>query len=307
MPVESRFKVNMKSMRHSWKCIFGFLLLFGSIFSGCSYSPNSLAYQELYSHLNYSYDQSSMEESPYFLVILVEARHLDYTNPRGFFKTLAKHPSDGSKNGDVGHAWIYLQGILNGDVVCLEGGHSGELGYLQPRYVEGVFLRYEQGVENPISYLWESQCDGFFQRGPGRHYPTFAAKVDLTENQFRRILKFVECYDFSDYAITGNQCSSFAAQVGALAGVYLDCEVTMHVDSHLHLGQQKVKLWNDPVYSQITFSTPDILEKSLMKAVNEGKAYCALDWYKKTHPPKQCMSLGEWARFPKRYIRFKLL
>lgn len=278
-----------------------FLLLF---LSACAYCPNSVVYRELYDHLNISYAHCEpMQETPYFLVILVEARHLDYSCPRSFFKTLAKHPSDGSKNGDVGHAWIYIQG----ESACLEGGHSGELGRTQPRYVEGVFLNYEQEDENPISYLWECQRDGFFQWGGGKHSPTFAIKVDLTVDQFHRILKFIESYDYSEYAITGNQCCTFATQIAAFAGLDLDCEITLPVDQCLKVNAQEIILWKDPVYAEITFSTPDILERSMMKAVAEESAEYALSWYRQCHRSAKQYSLQDLIKFPERYIRFKTL
>lgn len=281
-----------------------FFLIF---ISACSYAPKSPAFQALYRHLDFSYtSKEKMQESPYFLVILVEARHLDYTHPRSFFKTLAKHPSDGTKNGDVGHAWIYLQGNVDGRLMCLEGGHSGELGFLQPRYIEGVFLQHERGDDNPISYLWECQHDGFFQYGSGDHYPTFAAKINLTEEEFRRILNYVQLYDYNEYAITGNQCSSFAAQAAAFAGLDLECEITMSVDQNLCLAGKKICLWRNPIYSEITFSSPDILEQSLMNAVKEGKAEYALSWYKETHPQKR-KCLQDFHLFPQRYMRFKAM
>lgn len=281
-------------------------LLFLLLLSACSYSPNSTAYRNLYSHLDISYSSCELIESPYFLVILVDARHLDYSCSPSFFKTLAKHPSDGSKNGDVGHAWIYLQGLVNGETVCLEGGHSGEWSHFQPCYVEGVFLRYEEGSDDPIAYLWENRTDGFFQEGPGSHAPTFAAKIDLTAEKFEQILKFVELYPYADYSITGNQCCSFAAQIAAFAGLDLDCEITMKIDEKLTIGDQKIGLWKDPVYSEITFSSPDILERSLMKTVGEGRAEYALSWYRKNHP-SQRFHVQDLFYFPERFIRFKTL
>ncbi len=247
-----------------------------------------------------------MCETPYFLVILVEARHLDYSCPRIFFKTLAKHPSDGSKNGDVGHAWIYLQGIQDEKIVCLEGGHSGNVGNLQPCYIEGVFLRFEERDENPISYLWECQNDGFFQYGSGYHNPTFAAKVDLNEAQFKKILRFVETYDYKHYSITGNQCSSFAAQVAAFADLDLDCEITMQINPMVLVGGSPISLWKDPIYSEITFSSPDRLEGSLIQAVAEGKAEYAMTWYCKTHPYKT-QFFQDLLHFPTRFYRIKSL
>lgn len=285
---------------------FGWLLLL--FLSACSYAPQSETYRLQYCHLKTSFTNAKqMQETPFFLIILVEARHLDYSNPRAFFKTLAKHPSDGSKNGDVGHAWIYLQGEINGKKVCLEGGHSGELGFTQPRYMEGVFKQYECGSDNPIAYLWESQKDGFFQRNSGHHYPTFAAKIDLNADQFHRILKFIDAYDFSDYSITGNQCCTFTAQIAAFAGLDLECEITIQVEQNLCIEGQKIVLWEDPTYSEISISSPDILERSLMLAVADGRAEYALSWYRRTHPYRKRYCIQDILRFPERYMRFKRL
>ncbi|WP_213152356.1 hypothetical protein [Neochlamydia sp. AcF95] len=281
----------------------------------CTYKPQSESYRLFYRHLEQACPRKACEQiSPYFLVVLVEARHLDYSCPRSFFKTLAKHPSDGTKNGDVGHAWIYLQGALEegsqaeGSYVFLEGGHSGELGYMQPRYMEGVFLQAEKGEKNPIGYLWQTQQDGFFQYGPGCHYPTFAAKINLTAPQFHLILKFIKNYSYSNYAIIGNQCCSFAAQAAALAGLFLDSKISLKIDPFFHIGSNTICLWEDPFYSQITFFSPDVLEKSLMQAVAEGRAEEALTWYKKKYPFRR----PRWRKedfflFPQRYLRLKAL
>src|SRR4051794_20263360 len=104
---------------------FVFYVLF--LTSCCS--PQGKAYQSFYAHLDTPLPKSSLlEPSDFYLVIFVNARHLDYTDCRSFLYTVAKHPSDRSKTGDVGHAWVYLKGIVHGEKVCIEGGHSGELG-----------------------------------------------------------------------------------------------------------------------------------------------------------------------------------
>lgn len=260
-----------------------FLLLF---FQSC-YRPTSPSYLEMYSHLEDPINnQITISESDYFLVVFVDARHLDYTDNYSFLRTVAKHPSDGSKNRDVGHAWIYVKGIDQGVPVCLEGGMSGELGNVQAKYFDGIMnyidfgyanpsiehRRYPRYEPNPVKYLWECQRDGYFQYGAGRHRPTFAAKIDLTPEQFRRICEFIKQYRYSEYAITGNQCSSFVAQVASLAGWDLECEVTMTIEPTIWFGGREIRLWTDPCYEKLTISSPDILEKSLMQSVREGKA-----------------------------------
>lgn len=289
------------------KAIISYIVLLACF--SCSYQPKHPAYQEFYSHLR-PFNPTPMAETDFFLIVLVEARHLDYTDNHSFFNTLAKHPSDGSKNGDVGHAWIYLQGIVDGQCIFLEGGHSGELGLCQPKYFEGVMNYIDFGDEpNPIKYLWATQKDGFFQEGSGKHKPTFAAKVDLTEAQFHQILAFIENYNYAEYSLTGNQCSSFVAQTALLADFPLEYEVTIPISQTVSLCGEKLTLWQDPQYSAITVSTPDVIERSLMEAVRIGRAEYALSWYNKRHPHPFCLKqISETiTKFPGRLHRYLAL
>lgn len=267
-------------MRHV--ILLTFLLL-----SGCSWRPTSQAYRDYYCHLNKPIPVAPyMQETDYFLVVLVDARHLDYTHNARFFSTLAKHPSDGSKNSDVGHAWIYLRGKQDGKRVELEGGHSGETGVAQARYFEGITASALKGERNPIQYLWATQKDGFFESRNGAHRPTFAAKVDLTPEQFHEILAYIRNYRFEDYAITRNQCCTFAANVATLAGLSLDALVTMEIQPTLFIAGETTRLWTDPDFAEITFASPDALERSLIRAVLERKADYALNWYRERYPSR---------------------
>ncbi len=275
------------------KCA-GSLFIFSFVYL-VSCCPQSLSYREFYSHLHQKcIDRTVMRESEFFLIILVDACHLDYTDNKSFLYTVAKHPADGTTNGQVGHAWIYLQGSINGEKIVLEGGHSGELGERQCKYFDGIMNYNDYGFANPsikqrenpiyeanpIKYLWAVQNDGFFQEGSGEHRPTFAAKIDLTEEQFVKIMGFMKYgYPYRQYALTKNQCSSFVAKVAALADFHISYEICMPIDQKIYFGERHVRFWEDPRYSYIRFATPDIVEKSLMKAVHEGTAEYALDWY----------------------------
>lgn len=264
--------------------------------TSCSYAPRSTDYQELYCHLNkpICWQDYEMVESDYFLIILVDARHLDYSDNKSFLGTVAKHPDDGSKNGDIGHAWIYLQGIKNGKKIALEGGHSGERGVLQAKYFDGIMNYNDFGYanptteqikqpcyeKNPIKYLWTTQQDGFFQKGSGNHSPTFAAKIDLTKEQFEKILLYIQKqYPYDQYGLTGYQCSSFVAHVAAIAGFYFEYNMEMPLQKKVWYGGRWVRFWEDEDYSSLVFASPDKVEQSLMEAVEEGRAEYALDWY----------------------------
>jgi hypothetical protein len=235
----------------------------------------------------------------YFVVFLVNARQLDYSCSSKFLKTVAKHPSDWSKNGDVGHAWVYLKG----DGI-IEGGHSGELGVLQPRYMEGVMDNIALGARNPVSYLWCAQCDGFFQEGNGGHAPTYAAKVSLTHEQYAVILAYITNYNYQDYSLTGQQCSSFVCEIAKIAGIYLDDLVTLEIAPTF----KHMCMWQDPEYQFLTFSSPDKLELSLKELVREGRAENVLRWYQRSH--RKCLGckiqkLSKTIQmFPGRIVRY---
>lgn len=214
-----------------------------------------------------------------FIVFLVDAKHLDYSSARSFFKTVAKHPSDWSKNGDVGHTWIYLQGEIEGQLMAIEGGHSGEFGRVQPKYFDGVMEAIERGEKNPISYLWTTQKDGVFEYDGGYHRPSCAVKIDLNSAQFEHLYRFMQAYCYQEYAIVGNQCASFVAQMAALIDLDLACEVTMKVERDITIQGERFILWTDPYYASLTFATPDMLEISLKRLIKEGRGQCALKWY----------------------------
>lgn len=260
-----------------FQCLLALILL-----TSCGWRPNAV-YQEFYSHLEDVKNEPCVDSihSDYFLIIYVEACHLDYTSTLGLLQTIAKHPN-GSTEGDVGHAWIHLQGLVDGKIVSIEGGHSGERGILQAKYFDGVMNYIDYGYANPsdkqiktpryepnpIKYLWTSQQDGFFQRGSGGHTPTFAIKIPITPEQFERILSFIDPknYCYKDYNLTRNQCSSFVAHVAALADFPIEYELTIPIDSSVYFRGRHVRLWEDPQYAYLRFSSPDIIERSLINA-----------------------------------------
>ncbi len=282
------------------------LLISLSMISSCSFKPSRHSYLEQYSHISKHICQAQeMNESDYFLIILVDARHLDYSNSQRFLQTFTKHPSNGSKEAQVGHAWIYLKG----KECTIEGGHTGEYGIIRPRYVDGIMHYIEQGDSNPIRYLSQPLNDGIFQKGSGGHTPSYAAKFDITKEQFHSIFTYIhpKRYPYEKYSLTRRQCTSFVAQVAALADIYLDTEVTMNILSTGKISGCCIPLWKDPKYAEITFASPDILEKSLIEKVQVDEAESAMFWYRKNVPQtrKRDSIVNTIQQFPYRYQRHR--
>ena len=268
-----------------------FVILF--LIQACAHVPRTESWQQQYRHLQQPLPQNkSITETDYYIVFLVTARHLDYLDTRELAKSLVRY---GRGKGDIGHSWIYLKGIKDGQTLIQEGCQSGQRGKTQPRFFEGVKNYIEYGYANPtnsqkrspryepnpIKYLWDELNDGFYQEGSGGFRPTYAAKVDLTKEKFDEILDYIDPkrYPFERFSLVDNQCSSFVARLASMAGLSLKHQVTVKIEPQLRVGNQQYRLWTDPRYSKITFSTPDVLEHSLMKAVAKGEAEYALGWY----------------------------
>lgn len=259
-------------------CRLSFIIAFLLFLPACC-KPRSDSYRDFYKYCADLPQEESIVEAPFYVLFLVNARHLDYGSLPSFMKTCAKHPSDGSKNGDVGHAWVYLKSPNE----VIEGGQSGETGLYQPRYLEGVLENADLGADNPVCYLWEPQCDGFFQRGAGGHRPTFAAKIDLTEQQYHIAKDYITSYDFSDYRLSEHQCTTFVKGLAESLGIELDDQVILYFPQELKILGRTYCLWKDEKFHKLTCGSPDKLEESLVELVRRREAVNATCWYIRNH------------------------
>jgi hypothetical protein len=275
-----------------------FFILFVFL-NGCAWHPRTEHYRASYAHLKNA-PSGSMIPADRQLVVLVCARHLDYQNTQRLLKTVAKHP-DGGMRGDVGHAWILLQG---GDEV-IEGGPSGELGVDEPKYFDGMMDLVEEGDPNPIRYLHRTLNDGFFEEGSGDFSPTYAIKVSLSPEQYQVIRHYVLTYDYAPYSLTKRQCIAFVTDVAAMAGLALESEVHVPTPPTIRVGKDHIRVWSDPAFSTLTFMSPDVLEKSMMEAVYRGDAEYALGWYRQTHETSTWAF--EWEHLFERLVKIYLL
>ncbi len=284
----------LKKVRKNFRKLFiwkTLLLLF--LVSSCYPVSQTETWKSQYGYLEQSLiENDHITETEYYIVFLVAAYHLDYFDNERLVSSLINY-GEGKRN--IGHSWILLKGNINGRPFVLEGGQSGQLGKRQPRFYKGInnYIKYgyanpteEQKRHpryepNPIKYLWDELDDGFFQKGSGGHRPTYAAKVDLTREQFKKILQFMAPgnYPYNSFSLVGHNCSSFIARIASLFALNLEHRATVKINPLIVVGEKEYRLWADPYYSEITFSTPDVIEHSLMKAVSKGEAEYALGWY----------------------------
>jgi hypothetical protein len=216
-----------------------------------------------------------------YLVVLVDAKGIDYSSPERFLKTMAKHPRGDKQDRSIGHAWL----ILAGPLTWLECGHTGEFGLERPGYRDSVQGAIDRADPNPIATFWTDLKDGRREAGSGGHEPSAAVRFDLTQQQYESIRVFIADYDYSSFSIREKACTAFVTQAATLADVTLGHLVTLDIPMRTRFQGKEVQWWSDPRYSRLTFGSPDVLEKSLKQAVENGIGRDWLKEYRKTMQP----------------------
>ena len=228
-----------------------------------------------------------------FVVFLTHAVGLAYDDPGTLARQLYKRKR--FKRGFMGHSWIYLEGREGGRRFSIDAGLSpkgddgtqfmlgvlnlSQYGYAHPTRAQKQNPRFEP---NPISFLSRDHKNGYLQtRSDAKTPPTYAARVNLTQEQYRKIRSLMDPKRPShrSFQLNGQQCSSFVATVAALADIALEHEITVAIPSSITVAGKTYLLWTDPKYSRLTLSSPDVLERSLKQLVSQGRATDVLRWY----------------------------
>ena len=218
----------------------------------------------------------------YFLVVLVDAQHADYSSSQGYLGSLARSFFN-HHYLDPGHAWVVLAGTKDGKPWFFEGGHTVNCPDLTKYYLKGILGLSSDGPEpNPARCLFSPTDIGNFEYGPGDSQPSFAAAIPLTKEGFERILRLFDedGYDFSRWGVQGPNCVQFALSCLAAVGVEFDCSDVLPVPPSLSVLGHEIPLWTNPVYSHLDLKTPDLLEKRLYDLVRQRIASFALPWYR---------------------------
>lgn len=234
-------------------------------------TPTPFSVEDVRAEQQAASPSSGTNGSGCYLVVLVNAKGIEFSSPERFLKTMAKHPRGNKQDRSIGHAWL----ILAGPLTWMECGHTGEFGLERPGYRESVQGAIDHGDPNPIASFWTDLKDGRREVGSGGHEPSTAVRFELTQQQYESIRAFIADYDYSSFSIREKACTAFVTQVAALAGITLGHLVTLDIPMRTRFQGKDVRWWSDPRYSRMTFGSPDVLEKSLKRAVEKG---IGCDW-----------------------------
>ncbi len=256
-------------------------ILCSSLIACCRHTHSS-SWNLQYEHLDDLHTCALQEPSDllcydYLLMVAVDAKHLDYSSLEAFIDSVAHHP-DGSIDRGIGHAWVAIRGMQDGEPFHVVCGHTGEFPGYQPRYLDQLYAVVQRGEPNPLKIFYETRFDGKLEYGSGGHFPSFAVAIPINKQQFQRLKEFIGKggYDFQTYNILHHQCVHFAACCLAIVDLPIDVSKEYRLPQYAELFGKRVSLWNDPQLSVLEPSTPELLEIALLRLVHEGKAYPAI-------------------------------
>jgi hypothetical protein len=204
----------------------------------------------------------------YYLYILTKAGDWDYRTARAYLQSHGRQP--------WGHSWI----ILESPGQRLELGLNGNFGRQKPTYGEGVSQRLRDGDPNPISYLWETMHDGEIESGNGHRTPTFAWRMPITRRHHQLIYDRVMNWNFTSIGVRTNNCVDLVTEAADGAGIHLIHRVRLTLPSELRILGKTLKMWTDPQYRILEYSTPDVLETDLRQLARFGIGRDVTSWYK---------------------------
>ena len=135
------------------------------------------------------------------------------------------------------------------------------------------------GDPNPIAYLWQTMSDGQFQNGKPNRPPTFVWRMPITQRRYQLIYEHVMHRKYDQFGLRSNNCTDMVAETAALAGINLVHRIHLTLPQETKLLGKTLRVWTDPQYRVLEFSTPEVLEKDLRQLAQIGIGSDVTEWY----------------------------
>ena len=203
----------------------------------------------------------------YYLYILTEALNWNFSTGPALVTSIGNRP--------WGHGWLILESPQD----RLEFGLIGDFGREKPRYHEGVIQKIKAGDPNPMSYLWQTMSDGQLQIGKPKRPPTFVWRMPITQRRYQLIYDYAMHRKYDQFGVRSNNCTDMVAEAAALAGINLIHRMRLTLPPEKTLWGHTVRVWTDPQYRVLEFSTLEVLEVDLRQLARMGIGSDATEWY----------------------------
>jgi hypothetical protein len=228
------------------------------IVSGCRFAPDA--------DLDHATGTPVGDEG-YYLYILTGSASWDFSEATSLLHSIWLRP--------WGHSWIVLESPQN----RLECGHTGDFGREKPRYHEGVLQRMRDEDPNPIAYLWGTMSDGEFEIDKPYRAPTFVWRTPITQRKYQLIYEYVMQRNYIQFDLRTGNCTDMVVEAAALAGINLSHRIRLTLPPEVKFFGRPHRVWTDPKYRILEFSTPEVLEVDLRQLAQIGIGSDVTEWY----------------------------
>jgi len=263
-------------------CLFGAMIFLGGV-AGCARQtprlfaptqPDGWAVQPIAIACRFAPDAdldpatgSPLGDEGYYLYILNEAADWDYSDTTSLLLSIWQRP--------WAHSWLILESPRD----RLEFGHTGDFGQTVPRYHDGVLQGIKAGEPDPIAYLWQTMADGQFQTGKPNRPPSFVWRMPITRQRHQLIDAYVRQRKYDQFGLRNNNCTDFVVEAAALAGIHLAHRIRLTLPPETKVWGRMGRVWTDPRYRILEYSTPDVLEVDLRQLARLGIGSDVTEWY----------------------------
>jgi hypothetical protein len=132
---------------------------------------------------------------------------------------------------------------------------------------------------NPISYLWEVMNDGKLDIGRPDRTPTFVWRMPITKRRHQLIHEYVMKRKYDLFSLRDDNCVDMVTDAAALAGINLIHRIRLTIPQETKILGKMLRLWSDPKYRILEFSTPELLQMDLRQLVQFGIGRDVTEWY----------------------------
>jgi hypothetical protein len=121
--------------------------------------------------------------------------------------------------------------------------------------------------------------DGQFQIGKPNRPPTFVWRMPITQRRYELMYEYVIQRKYGQFGVRTDNCTDMVVETAALAGVNLSHRIRLTLPRELKLWGWTLRVWTDPQYRILEFSTPEVLEVDLRQLAQLGIGSDVTDWY----------------------------
>jgi hypothetical protein len=84
---------------------------------------------------------------------------------------------------------------------------------------------------------------------------------------------------YDQFGLRSNNCTDMVVATAALAGIHLVHRIRLTVPQEVTVWGRRRRIWTDPQYRILDYSTPDVLEADLRQLTQSGIGSDVTEWY----------------------------